>query len=67
MPCGVLSDAVFYVMERYSIIKDKQPREIVLLRGRAASTNAARSATIIPTVTRTRRRTFGSIKPYSIV
>ena len=33
MPYGVLSDAVFFVMERYSIIKDKQPREIVLLRG----------------------------------
>lgn len=33
MPCGVLSGAVFYVMERYSIIAEKQPREIVLLRG----------------------------------
>lgn len=32
--CSAVSLATpFFVMERYSIIKDKQPREIVLLRG----------------------------------
>lgn len=32
-PC-VLRDAFFCFMERYSVIKEKNPREIVLLRGR---------------------------------